>query len=81
MKIKLLYLADDWMGLYIDGELVYENHSINARDVLRDGMKLRDFEVSYEDHEALEAYSEDMGSCPETWAEVLEIIGDSTTQE
>jgi hypothetical protein len=26
--------AEDWAGLYIDGNLIYEGHSLSAEDVL-----------------------------------------------
>ena len=33
MNIKIM-TADDWEGLYIDGKLVMENHSLRVEDVL-----------------------------------------------
>lgn len=48
-KITFVY-ADDWMGLYIDGELVRENHSLEPDDVLLElGIKYDDFWAEVED--------------------------------
>lgn len=35
MKTVTIVNADDWMGLYIDGELVYEGHSIEEETLLK----------------------------------------------
>lgn len=44
-----LVSADDWAGLYIDGKLVYQHHSVTARDVLEFGkLEHTSFEVDYE---------------------------------
>ncbi len=32
MKIELVYLGDDWCGLYVDGALKVQGHSISPRD-------------------------------------------------
>lgn len=32
MDIKLVTNCDDWQGLYIDGKLITEGHSISLRD-------------------------------------------------
>lgn len=32
MKLKFIH-ADDWCGLYRDGKLIVEGHSLNTRDV------------------------------------------------
>lgn len=34
MTITLVIGADDWRGLYIDGNLIEQNHYIYAREVL-----------------------------------------------
>lgn len=39
--------AEDWQGLYIDGELVHEDHSVDA-ETLADYAGL-DFDTVYED--------------------------------
>lgn len=33
-KVVIVSNGDDWMGLYIDGVLAFENHTIRVRDVL-----------------------------------------------
>jgi hypothetical protein len=33
-QIIRVVLADDWEGLYIDGEIIDQGHSLNIRDVL-----------------------------------------------
>ena len=35
IKKMALFWGEDWEGLYIDGKLVYENHHIEAHDVIR----------------------------------------------
>ena len=30
-----IYKVDDWQALYIDGELIYENHKISPEEVLQ----------------------------------------------
>ncbi len=34
MKITLVSNGDDWAGLYVDGKLFTEGHSITARDLV-----------------------------------------------
>jgi len=34
LKVRAIYL-DDWMGLYINGKLEYDNHSIDDTYLLR----------------------------------------------
>lgn len=34
-KVTIVSDGDDWEGLYIDGVLVFENHTVGAQDVLR----------------------------------------------
>lgn len=38
-KIVIVTLSDDWEGLYIDGELIEEGHSINYESVLKSMIK------------------------------------------
>jgi len=35
MDIKIIGNGDDWEGIYIDGKLKYQNHSINWWDLLK----------------------------------------------
>ena len=34
----VIVMSDDWTGLYVDGKLVYENHSIEVHDLIREGL-------------------------------------------
>jgi hypothetical protein len=48
MNIKLVSWDNgEWEQLWIDGEMVYENHIVHAEDVL-DELKKRGFNVEYE---------------------------------
>lgn len=57
MDIKLLR-ADDWEGLFVDGRLVTEGHSLTAEDIIR-GLKL-DYNSGWINQE----WMEDHGSFP-----------------
>ena len=49
IKITLVSNGDDWEGLYVDGELVVEGHSITARDMANAlGADMENVYVSYE---------------------------------
>lgn len=43
--------GDDWKGVYIDGELVYQNHSIDWDKVFKKivGSKVESFDSKYVD--------------------------------
>lgn len=59
-KIQFLTNDDDWTGLYIDGKLIIEGHSIRARDVVEAlGYKYESKVVEFVDG----------SSCPETFPE------------
>ena len=34
MKVVIVYGESDWEGLYVDGHLKWEDHTITARDIL-----------------------------------------------
>lgn len=63
---KLLNL-DDWHGLYVNGELYYEGHSIPHFVWLEllGGSELAGYEIEEMDH------------CPSTWVGVEEILNDT----
>jgi hypothetical protein len=59
---KVVVQGDDWCGLYVDGKLVYENHSIPLRELAKHlGFEILD--AGGED--AFEPYGY---RCPETLA-------------
>lgn len=33
MKLNIVYWGDDWMGLYKDGELILEDHSLRPQEI------------------------------------------------
>jgi hypothetical protein len=68
MKIDLV-LGDDWVGLYCDGELEMENHSLDVYHVLKllaDKGLLEGFKGHVSDEEWLE----ERGCLPESLSEV-----------
>jgi hypothetical protein len=58
---------DDWQGIYVDGELKSEGHSLYYRDVL-DAIKL---EYKLIEVDMLEL---DLGRYPETLEELKELV-------
>jgi hypothetical protein len=61
----------DWEGLYIDGTLKIEGHSISARDILEYLGKYLNFEIEVVIDEK-ESYLDRFGnSCPDTWEEAM----------
>ncbi len=55
IKITLVHSPDhDWVGLYVDGELKHEGHSINENEMLELLQPVYEFE-----HESIEAEFED----------------------
>ncbi len=63
MDIKLVK-ADNWQGIYIDGELAAENHSLNPEDILY--VLGVDHEVKWADEEWLDGF----GSLPAKYEDV-----------
>ena len=59
--------ADDWAGVYIDGALWVEGHTISDFDwlllLVRAGVQVNDLSERPEAYEAIEA----AGCCPPTW--------------
>lgn len=70
MKHKVSLLStDDWVGLYFDGELQVENHSLSSWDWEMIMAKLGvDFEWEYVE---LEQFEEWGGRCPDSWEDVV----------
>jgi len=69
MKIALVQ-GDEWQGLYLDGKLVLENHSLSARHVLE---KLRDHSDDIQELSCLivdEEWLDGQGSLPERLSDV-----------
>ena len=64
MKIKFVH-ADDWEGLYINGKLVLEDHSLLAVDVL-DAISLEDCEA----YDADEDWLFTRGTLPQDFKDV-----------
>lgn len=56
--------GDDWSGLYINGELKDEGHSLRVSEVLEIlGFKVETFEADYD-------WLEEMGSLPKKFSQV-----------
>lgn len=81
MKKFVIIDGDDWEGLYIDGILVDEGHSLNEgtrreiwlRKMLSDHSgSLEDLQCGY--LEDSETYFEDRGSLPSTLSELLPYV-------
>lgn len=70
--IKLVRNEDgDWEGLYIDGVLVRENHSLNVVDVLDDLVELKiltGYDVAIVDEEDMELLG---GSLPNDFEDII----------
>ena len=66
-KVTFVSGDADWMGLYVDGKLVLENHSLNIEDVL-DALEI-DFEHPTFDSE----WMEEQGTLPEFLKDVVTI--------
>lgn len=67
--VKINYVTgDDWQGLYIDGGLVEENHSIRITDLLEilEDRKLLTFDY----HEVDQGYLEDLGNLPDNFDDI-----------
>lgn len=48
MKVVIAY-ADDWSGLYIDGELKLQGHNLDQRELIRAlGVECEEFEVDFD---------------------------------
>ncbi len=56
--------ADDWIGIYKDDDLLYENHSIDADELLR----VLGIEYKYI---SAENYLYEHGNCPDSLKDVV----------
>ena len=57
MKIRLLHSGSgDWIGLYVDGKLLMENHSLDESEVITALMPEVDFKDVWSTDEYLEEY-------------------------
>lgn len=66
MKHIVLITADDWQGIYVNGKLMDENHSLSLRMVLEIlGVEFSDFTVDQE-------WMENHGHLPENLSDVPE---------
>ena len=64
MDVKLLFADEgDWVGLYVDGKLVDQGHTLSANQIL-DAVKIEHEEVG------MEFAANGWRSCPPTYAEV-----------
>lgn len=70
--------GDDWVGLYVDGELKYDGHSIQEEDVVRYVLGSYLPTLWMENEEFWEYVG---GRCPDSWGEVEEIIRDLEIEE
>ncbi len=61
---------DDWHGIYVDGKLEYENHSLQHRDVL-EALKIEYTSIEVPMDEL------DMGHLPETVEELRKLMEES----
>lgn len=64
--------ADDWCGLYRDGELILGGHSIPTFEWLTLLGVPESDRLSWEDNAGIDQMFEETGGCPNTWDEVLE---------
>ena len=61
--------GDDWKGIYIDGQLKFEGHSIRPMDLL--GV----LAIGYEEFECDIAWLEDRGNVPKNLTDVKTMEG------
>jgi len=69
-RVSLFHAGSgDWVGMYVDGELVDEGHSLQESELLGILSKYLGFEFTnlYSEDEYLERYG---NGCPATWAEI-----------
>lgn len=64
MKVNFV-TSSDWEGLYVDGELVLEGHSISAMQVLRA------LKIAYTSVEADDDWLYDVGRLPEKIEDIV----------
>lgn len=70
MKVVRVSNDDDWVGLYIDGEMVDQNHSLRDNDVL-EALEERGV-IEYESFIVDSDWLYDQGYLPEELSEIPE---------
>lgn len=69
MKIRLLHSgAGDWVGLYVDNNLIIEGHSLDEEEVIKAIVPDANFKTIWHNDEYLEEYG---NRCPDNWPEDL----------
>ena len=65
----VIAVFDDWNGIYIDGKLEYENHSLDHRNVL-DALNIK--------YESIDVPMDelDIGRLPDNLEELKYLVGD-----
>lgn len=70
----VLVKADDWQGVFIDGELSYEGHEINFRDLKEickhNKLNISDIEEKWVTDDYYDRYLSRYGSFPNNLSEV-----------
>lgn len=75
--IKIIYIsADDWCGIYVNNDLVIENHSIDfvygmkfiAKYISDNGIEVNQF--IFEKYEIDQEWIEDMGNLPDDFSDI-----------
>ena len=66
----VITVFDDWQGIYVDGKLKFENHSLHYKDI---------FDVLDIKYEAMEIdmMELDLGRLPKTIKELQKLIGEN----
>ena len=70
MSIEILR-GDDWIGLYVDGNLVREGHRIQEEDMVRCVVGVKPETLYADDDEFWDKWA---AHCPQTWDEVKETL-------
>ena len=75
--IKIIYIsADDWCGIYVNNDLVIENHSIDfvygmkfiAKYISDNGIEVNQF--IFEKYEIDQEWIENMGNLPDDFSDI-----------
>jgi hypothetical protein len=61
-QIRIISIADDWEGLYVDGVLVDQGHRVQLADAMR---------AAGVDFAEIEAWSPEYEECPPLLADVV----------
>lgn len=63
-KVALVH-GDDWMGMYVDGKLVAQNHSLSPADILEA------LNISYTDYGADNEWLDEKGTLPLNFSDIV----------